>query len=271
MSYTKHILHCFSMIIIIVCFLSVVLKAQSHHIEAELRYSFWLRTFLITIKFLVLLGLPAVLCSFLGLLLYNTFPEKVALKSSPLLAPFISFRVVTRGDFPSLVIENVMNHVDLCFAVGIKDFVIEVVTDKPINLPKHRQIRQIVVPRDYRTKSGAMFKSRALQYCLEDDVNILNPHDWIVHLDEETVITENAVRGIVNFVADGNYSFGQGLISYANGCVVNWILTLSESFRASIDLGVTRFLLKAFHMPVFGWKGSFFVSQVIQLEMSEAF
>jgi egghead protein (zeste-white 4 protein) len=138
--------------------------------KAELDYSFGLRTFLITIKFLVLLGLPAVLCSFFGLLLYNTFPEKVTLKSSPLLAPFISFRVVTRGDFPSLVIENVMNHIDVCFGVGIKDFVIEVVTDKPISLPKHRQIRQIVVPREYRTKTDALFKCRALQYCLEDDV-----------------------------------------------------------------------------------------------------
>lgn len=45
-----------------------------------------------------------------------------------------------------------------------------------------------------RTKSGALFKSRALQYCLEDDVNILQDDDWVVHLDEETLLTENAVR-----------------------------------------------------------------------------
>ncbi len=47
-------------------------------------------------------------------------------------------------------------------------------------------------PRDYRTKSGARFKARALQYCLEDDVNILQDSDWIVHLDEETLLTVNS-------------------------------------------------------------------------------
>ena len=44
-----------------------------------------------------------------------------------------------------------------------------------------------------RTKSGAMYKARALQYCLEDDVNILQENDWIVHLDEETLLTQNSV------------------------------------------------------------------------------
>ena len=47
-----------------------------------------------------------------------------------------------------------------------------------------------MVPSDYKSKTGALNKSRALQYCLEDDVNMLNDDDWIVHLDEETLLTE---------------------------------------------------------------------------------
>lgn len=39
----------------------------------------------------------------LGLLLFNGFKEKVQLKAAPLLAPFVCFRVVTRGDYPDLV------------------------------------------------------------------------------------------------------------------------------------------------------------------------
>lgn len=84
---------------------------------------------------------------------------------------------------------------------------------------------------NFRTKSGAKFKARALQYCLEDDVNILQPTDWIVHLDEETLLTTNAICGILNFCEDGKHQFGQGVITYANGDIVNWLTTLSDSFR----------------------------------------
>lgn len=57
--------------------------------------------------------------------------------------------------------------------------------------------------------SGALFKARALQYCLESAVNMLSDTDWIVHLDEETLVTESSVRGILNFVMDGKHQFGQ--------------------------------------------------------------
>ena len=52
----------------------------------------------------------------------------------------------------------------------------QVVTDEPIGLAASeafRRVEEIVVPTTYRTKSGAKFKSRALQYCLEDEVNRL--------------------------------------------------------------------------------------------------
>ena len=65
------------------------------------------------------------------------------------------------------------------------------------------------MPSSYRPKSGALFKARALQYCLEEDVNILADSDWIVHLDEETIVTDAAIRGILNFVIDGKHQFGQ--------------------------------------------------------------
>jgi egghead protein (zeste-white 4 protein) len=129
-------------------------------------------------------------------------------------------------------------------------------------LEKHRRVREIVVPPDYRTKSGALFKARALQYCLEDKVNLLSPNDWIVHLDEETLLTENSVRGILNFVGDGKHQFGQGLITYANEEVVNWITTLADSFRVTDDMGKLKLQFRMFHKPLFSWKGSFVVTQV---------
>ena len=49
-----------------------------------------------------------------------------------------------------------------------------------------------------------------LQYCLEDGVNMLNDDDFVIHLDEETVLTEDSVRGILNFVSVNKHAIGQG-------------------------------------------------------------
>lgn len=100
-------------------------------------------------------------------------------------------------------------------------------------------------------------QARALQYCLEDDVNILGDDDWIVHLDEETILTENAVRGILNFVYSKKHEFGQGLITYANEEVVNWLTTLADTCRVADDMGKLRFQFYMFHRPLFSWKGMF--------------
>lgn len=98
-------------------------------------------------------------------------------------------------------------------------------------------------------------QSRALQYCLEDDVNQLGESDWIVHLDEETLLTDDCVRGIINFVLKGKHEFGQGVITYANEEIRNWMTTLADSFRVTEDYGKLRFQFLMFHRPIFGWKG----------------
>lgn len=225
-------------------------------------YGFVPTIILYVLRGLTLLTLPQMMFNFCGLLFYNAFPDKVVLKGSPLLAPFICIRVVTRGDFPDLVKANVLRNMNTCLDTGLENFLIEVVTDNAIGMPEHRRNREVVVPKEYRTSSGALFKSRALQYCWEDAVNVLNNGNWVVHLDEETLLTENSVRGIVNFVLDGKHQFGQGLITYANENVVNWMTTLADSIRVSDDMGKLRFQFKTFHKPVFSWKGSYVVSLV---------
>lgn len=266
-STVKHLLHCCLLLVIIAAFevYSGAIRLDENSfitIDPREEYGDIWCVALYFLRLLTLLTLPQVFFNFCGLIFYNAFPDKVVLKGSPLLAPFICIRVVTRGDFPDLVKTNVMRNMNLCLDTGLENFLIEVVTDKPLNLPKHRRIREIVVPKAYKTKSGALFKSRALQYCLEDSVNVLNNNDWIVHLDEETLLTENSIRGITNFVLDGKYPFGQGLITYANENVVNWLTTLADSFRVSDDMGKLRFQFKFFHKPLFSWKGSYVVSQV---------
>lgn len=263
----KHLLHCIFFLSFIYLFLlfagAVNLDGkQKEFLDPWEAYGLYGATVLYILRLFTLLNIPQVLFNFSGLLMFNAYPGKVKLKGSPLLAPFICIRVVTRGDFPKLVRDNVTRNMNLCIDVGMENFMIEVVTDKAINLPKHRRVREVVVPSGYRTRTGALFKSRALQYCLEDKVNILADTDWIIHLDEETLLTENSVRGILNFVLDGQHQFGQGLITYANENIVNWLTTLADSFRVSDDMGKVRFQFYVFHKPLFSWKGSYVVTQV---------
>ncbi|RZF38815.1 hypothetical protein LSTR_LSTR000518 [Laodelphax striatellus] len=266
-SRAKHCLHClllFGVIVVFELFTGGVRLQEDKSLDFDPweRYGYLGASLLYFLRLLTFLPLPQVLLNFAGLTLYNAFPDKVILKGSPLLAPFICIRIVTRGDFPQLVKANVERNMAKCTEAGLENFLLEVVTDKRVGLPVHRRIREVVVPTTYKTKSGALFKARALQYCLEDDVNMLADTDWIVHLDEETLLTENSVRGILNFVLDGKHHFGQGLITYANEEVVNWVTTLADSFRVADDMGKLRLQFSMFHKPLLSWKGSYVVTQV---------
>ncbi|KAK6173829.1 hypothetical protein SNE40_017218 [Patella caerulea] len=144
--------------------------------------------------------------------------------------------------------------------LGLSNYVFEVVTDNFIGITESLNVREVVVPNSYQTRHGSRYKARALQYCLEEGVNILSDNDWIIHLDEETLITENSLIGVINFINDGKYEFGQGVITYANEEIVCWLTTLADSIRVGVDYGMIRFTLGQLHRPIFNWKGSFVVA-----------
>jgi egghead protein (zeste-white 4 protein) len=272
-SQRRHLLHVCSFIIFtflfeiiaggIVVFPSPIIssKLQMFSDNPIESYGLFLTIIIYFIRLLSLLPLPLVICHTCGLIFYNIFPDPPELHNSPLLAPKIRIRVVTRGDYPDLVRANVKRNLETCAKVGLNNFQIEIVTDKPIHLSglSAMMVREVVVPSDYRTKTGALYKSRALQYAIEPDVNQLAAEDYIVHLDEETLLTENSVRGILNFVSSNEYDIGQGLITYANETIVNHITTLADSMRVGVDLGCLRFCLKKLNRPPFLFKGSFVV------------
>lgn len=264
----KHLLHCglFLSVMALFAWINGALRLtiwdpHLSHIDPLQDYGVLATIFLYFARVLPLLVLPQLLFNFVGLLFYNVFPDKVVLKGSPLLAPMICFRVVTRGDYPELVRNNVLRNLSTVTDTGIENFSFEVVTDKSIELPQTRRTREIVVPKAYKTPTNALYKARALHYCLEDKVNELHGSDYIVHLDEETLLTANSVRGILNFVLEGKHQFGQGLITYANDKIVNWITTLADSARVSDDMGKLRLQFRKFHKPLFSFKGSYVVSR----------
>lgn len=180
----------------------------------------------------------------------------------PAQLPHLCFRVVTRGLYPALVQRNVNKNYLTCIESGLDNFSIEVVTDKKMYLSNtNYRVRQLVVPSSYRSSTGAMFKARALQYALEPKTSPVREGDYIVHLDEETLVTKNVIYGICNFALEGKHAFGQGLITYTSQDIVNWITTLADSYRVADDMGKMQFQLRCLHKPVFGWKGSFVVTK----------
>ncbi len=72
--------------------------------------------------------------------------------------------MVTKGDFPQLERNNILKNRKICEETGLEHFTFEVVTDKSISLVTSKKLRELLVPEDYSTKSGALYKSRTLQY-----------------------------------------------------------------------------------------------------------
>lgn len=271
----KHILHVYLLLAMVILMgVSNILKHQRSNPNNQTidnvpimvgDHYCLIRYLLYAIQLVVLLSLPQVLFCFFGLILFNAFPGEIKVNKDPDInlhdLPHICFRVVTRGLFPELVQSNLSKNYKTCKQVGLTNFSMEIVSDNPLNL-LHSDLdnfRELVVPKKYQTRTSAMYKARALQYALEDDVNILKDGDYIVHLDEETLVTQNSLNGIINFILDGKHDFGQGYITYANQGVVNWITTLADSYRVGDDMGKLRFQFKVFHKPLFSWKGSFVV------------
>uniref|UniRef100_A0A2C9LSB5 Glycosyltransferase 2-like domain-containing protein n=1 Tax=Biomphalaria glabrata TaxID=6526 RepID=A0A2C9LSB5_BIOGL len=215
---------------------------------------------IVTLCLIVMIKLPFYMVNFLGVVFLNNFEKSPKLRQSLHECPFLCFRVVTRGLYPDLVQKNVQLNLQTCKNLGMKNFVIQVVSDASIHLSTDENSKELVVPENYKTKNGTLFKARALHYALEPEVDILKPGDWIVHLDEETLLTEDSLIGIINFAVSKTHSFGQGIITYNNGEIVNWITTLADSIRVGMDYGCLRLCMKVFHKPLFFLKGSFIVA-----------
>lgn len=203
-------------------------------------YGLSLTCILYALKIIVLLALGPNLFILYGTIFYNEPPPKTFHPPSKC----ISFRFVTRGDFPDLVQENVNMLIALLDQLDLTNYLIEVVCNKAVHLLPRPKVREIVVPVDYCPPNGAKYKARNLHYAIEDDVNQLKDDDWIVHLDEESQLTKEAIIGIVNFINRNKHHIGQGLITYGKARIANITNTLAECYRCAVYIGASRFSLK---------------------------
>ena len=171
----------------------------------------------------------------------------------------VVFRIVTRGDQPATVIATVCSVIEAMRARPSFRYRIEVVSDMPVEgLPRHEAVNAIVVPDDYETSNGATHKARALHFAML--ISRIPDDAWILHLDEESHVTEELIVGIREAVTEeersGNHRIGQGIITYHRDLASNKLYSLADSIRVGDDMG--RFHLQyRMHRILFGMHGSF--------------
>lgn len=136
------------------------------------------------------------------------------------------------------------------------NYLIEAITDMPVRVGADRHL---LVPPTYQTPNGAQYKARALEFgrFMRSD---FTRNTWILHLDEESVITPEAVAGIAGYISkrENADTIGQGEIKYnAHNYGKNLLITAIDSLRTGDDLGRFRFQYRVFGKPLFGMHGSF--------------
>jgi beta-1,4-mannosyltransferase len=180
-------------------------------------------------------------------------PSRLAILDIP-----VCFRIVARGDNVTAVQGTVRNIRATMAALPAFPYTIEVVTDVPVPLPPVPEIVPLVVPDDYRTPRGSLYKARALQFAVERST--LPDRAWLMHLDEESHITRSVVLGISRAVAEEHDSesprIGQGLILYHRNLEEDLLFGLADSIRSGDDVG--RFYIQhRLGVTLFGLHGSF--------------
>ncbi|TPX73869.1 hypothetical protein CcCBS67573_g04863 [Chytriomyces confervae] len=133
---------------------------------------------------------------------------------------------------------------------------VHVLTDEPYFF---EGINCYTCPKSF-TAGNSKYKARALEWYRQ--TMRFTEFDWVLHLDEESVIDDESVKRILEFVFyEKDYHYGQGIIFYNQYKYwANWIFTVADALRVGDD--VSRFQLQYtyFHRPVFGAHGSFLLN-----------
>ncbi|KAI1342853.1 hypothetical protein F5Y15DRAFT_412530 [Xylariaceae sp. FL0016] len=103
----------------------------------------------------------------------------------------------------------------------------------------------------------ARYKARALEFCRRE--LRLEPDDWILHLDEETMVDVNVLEACDRFIAhESDFEIGQGFVFYNKGSFWgNWLLTVADLRRVADDMGKLFLQNFVIHRPYWGLRGSF--------------
>jgi hypothetical protein len=157
--------------------------------------------------------------------------------------------LVTKGTNPEVVRRTYLRLLPLC---GPR-VELCVVTDRPLDVP------HLLVPADFRPRH-ARYKARALEYFRQQQH--FGPGDWVLHLDEESVLDAHGLQACIDYCERSPYLYGQGAIFYNNHEF--WrrpILAAADCIRAADDVAKFHLQLARLHRPIFGLHGSFLLAK----------
>ncbi len=179
---------------------------------------------------------PFFIVSYIGLFIYpavlkDKYGEIIDL--ADIFEYKLIIRIVTKGISKELVLANISKLYDIMKSNidNRMEWVIEVVTDNKIdiktltNYDKYKML-EVLVPKDYETENGTLYKARALHYVSK--YYNYNDKDWILHLDEESKLDVRTLQGVMTHIMRSDLNgekpaIGQGVIIYApdeiQGCV----------------------------------------------------
>jgi hypothetical protein len=199
--------------------------------------------------------LPYTLICFFGLVMPFRTPRWVYSKDLPRRRlDNLYILTVTKGDNREAVMRSwdVHRHLEkLHPAIHV-----HVLTDEPNYFDN---INCYTCPRTFQTRNSK-YKARALEWYRR--TMRFTQHDWILHLDEESVIDAESIKRTLDFIwYEHKYTWGQGVILYNQYQYWhNWIFTVADAIRVGDDLSRFQLQYTYFHRPIFGAHGSFLLT-----------
>ncbi|KAJ3024271.1 hypothetical protein HKX48_003096 [Thoreauomyces humboldtii] len=202
-----------------------------------------------------LLPIPYTLICFFGLALPFRTPKFVYDSDMPKRrVDNLYILTVTKGDNRDAVYRSWNAHKHLerlhpCVRV-------HVLTDEPYFF---ENINCYTCPKSFTT-ANSKYKARALEWYRQ--TMRYTEHDWVLHLDEESVIDDESVKRVLEFIwYERECTWGQGVIMYNQYYYwKNWIFTVADAIRVGDDLSRFHLQYTYFRRPIFGAHGSFLLS-----------
>lgn len=152
----------------------------------------------------------------------------------------VIFQITSRG-FNVDAVRRSVESVKYWARKYLKDYEIWLVTEPDALIDYIDGVKVIKVPSDFRTNNNTKFKAKALEYArllrkpyARDDV-------WVYLMDEESVVGEDTILGIIDFIENNRGEIGQGLIVYSNLYGKNLLASLADSIRSSGDVSLYYF------------------------------
>jgi len=157
----------------------------------------------------------------------------------------VIFQITTRG-FNVDALKRSVESVKYWAQKYLKNYEIWIVTEPDANpeIDNIKGVKIIKVPYEFSTPNRSKYKARALEYAKQLRKDYDHENTWIYFMDEESIVGEDTILGIIDFIENKKGLIGQGLIIYPNFFGKNIFTSLADSIRPSADVSIHVFQIK---------------------------